>query len=327
MTRVYSSAPPQSARHKPPQTQLATMNVDQLHIFREIARCNSVSQASRNLFISQSSLSRTLQNLEQDLSVQLFDRSGKTISLNKYGEILLRYANEAEITRTNTLEKIQRIKEGKNNTIRVLFQQPFGNVPHAFKRVLTEKPEITPYINWIECLEKEPINLEYRVEETLLPGFSEIGKDYFMLACSKRNQLGKKRYVRVGELSRIPFAMYSSSNLTTLVNGALQKHSPAPKLNIEYNCPQVRDALQYVEDNKACLVGVGATILNGIDRDSSLVRIPIIDIATRPIVQYKATETNTGQNQATAGFALYMKEYLEAQIFYDNELYRKAIIE
>lgn len=297
------------------------MNIDQLHIFREIALCSSVSQASRNLFISQSSLSRTLKNLENDIGVELFNRSGKKLELNRCGEILLRYANEAESSRAFALSEIRELQARKNNSVRVLFQHPFGNTPHAFRKLLSEHPELSPSINWINQPEGETLDLEYRVEQKKLPGFTEIGKDYLMLACSRRNPLSSKKYVLVDELKTIPLVYFTSSNLSSLIESNIERR----ELDIVFPCPQIGGALQLVNRDMGCLVGIGATTLNGINRDSELAKIPIVDFPYRPVIQYRATQNSAGQNDATSCFAQRMKEYLEAQLFYDNNLYRHAI--
>ena len=65
------------------------MNWDKLKSFYEVALCKSISKASIKLNISQSSLSRQIQDLESDLNTLLFIRHQKGVVLTEQGENLL----------------------------------------------------------------------------------------------------------------------------------------------------------------------------------------------------------------------------------------------
>lgn len=65
------------------------MELLQLQYFLKIAETGNMTRAAEELFISQSSLSRTIARLEKDLGVQLFDRIGRQIHLNAYGQVFL----------------------------------------------------------------------------------------------------------------------------------------------------------------------------------------------------------------------------------------------
>lgn len=62
------------------------MQLTQLHYFVMVARYEHMSKAALELDISQSSLSKTIARLETDLGVDLFERKGKSIKLNLYGQ-------------------------------------------------------------------------------------------------------------------------------------------------------------------------------------------------------------------------------------------------
>jgi len=80
----------------------------QLEVFLAVARAESVSQAARELHMSQSAASGSLADLERQFGVQLFDRFGKRLQTSQLGrslrpraEALLERARELE----STLEK------------------------------------------------------------------------------------------------------------------------------------------------------------------------------------------------------------------------------
>lgn len=60
--------------------------------------CNYMEAADR-LFVSQSALSRHIKALEEELKVQLFDRSTRKVSLSPFGSLFLPYARQIASTR------------------------------------------------------------------------------------------------------------------------------------------------------------------------------------------------------------------------------------
>ncbi len=66
------------------------MELHQLRYFQVVARLGHMTQAAEILHIAQPSLSRSIAQLEQEIGVPLFERTGRRIYLNQYGEILLR---------------------------------------------------------------------------------------------------------------------------------------------------------------------------------------------------------------------------------------------
>lgn len=73
----------------------AILELLQLHYFLAVARSEHVTEAARRLHVTQSSLSKTIQRLEEDLGVSLFDRIGRKLQLNECGRRFLRRAERA----------------------------------------------------------------------------------------------------------------------------------------------------------------------------------------------------------------------------------------
>lgn len=66
------------------------MEWQQLEYFQTLARIQHVTRAAESLCISQPALSRSIARLEEELGVPLFDRQGRTITLNRYGTLFLK---------------------------------------------------------------------------------------------------------------------------------------------------------------------------------------------------------------------------------------------
>ena len=65
------------------------MDIRHLTYFIEVAKYKSFTKASKSLHLSQSTLSKVVKSLEEELNVELIDRSAKNIELTEAGEIVL----------------------------------------------------------------------------------------------------------------------------------------------------------------------------------------------------------------------------------------------
>ena len=70
------------------------MDWDKLKIFHAVAEAGSFTNATVNLNLSQSAISRQIQSLEQDLNVQLFERHARGLTLTQNGEYLFKTAHD-----------------------------------------------------------------------------------------------------------------------------------------------------------------------------------------------------------------------------------------
>ena len=70
------------------------MDWDKLKIFHAVAEAGSFTNATVNLNLSQSAISRQIQALEQDLKVQLFERHARGLTLTQHGEYVFKTAHE-----------------------------------------------------------------------------------------------------------------------------------------------------------------------------------------------------------------------------------------
>ena len=71
------------------------MNMNQLKYVLEVSSASSMREAATNLFISQPALSLSIRELEEELDIQIFERSNKGISLTDEGREFVSYARKA----------------------------------------------------------------------------------------------------------------------------------------------------------------------------------------------------------------------------------------
>ena len=95
------------------------MDLRILRYFLTVAKEQSFTKAAEQLHITQPTLSRQLANFEDELGVNLFDRTGKHITLTDEGVLLKRRALEMINLEERTLEELRVSDEVVNGTITI----------------------------------------------------------------------------------------------------------------------------------------------------------------------------------------------------------------
>lgn len=102
------------------------MELLQLKYFKDAAKYENFSTAAKHNFVPQPSISKAVKNLETELGVPLFERSGKKIFLNDNGRYL--YDNATKIF--NILDDCtERFSHYKSNIIRTYIQEGSFFIP------------------------------------------------------------------------------------------------------------------------------------------------------------------------------------------------------
>lgn len=120
------------------------MNITHLRYFIEIAKCHSISQASRHLFVTQPALSLALKKLEQELDQQLFFRTEHGLQATQAGKLLYNEGQQLldqwdELTHriqslSNTEEKID-IRLGITSLFAIQFVDEIARFQQAYPHV------------------------------------------------------------------------------------------------------------------------------------------------------------------------------------------------
>lgn len=70
------------------------MTLQQLKYIITVAQTGTISEAAKELFITQPSLTKAIRELEKEMNLTIFERTNKGISVSKEGEIFLGYARQ-----------------------------------------------------------------------------------------------------------------------------------------------------------------------------------------------------------------------------------------
>lgn len=97
------------------------LSLDALTVMDAIARKGSFAAAAEELHRVPSAITYTVQKLEQDLEVQLFDRSGHRARLTRAGEELLREGRALLRAATDLECRVQRVARGWETELRIAY--------------------------------------------------------------------------------------------------------------------------------------------------------------------------------------------------------------
>ena len=117
------------------------MNLSHLRYFVELAHTRHYTRAAEHLFITQPSLSHAIGQLESELGVPLFERSGRNTTLTRLGEEFLVCAERTLSTLDSGVESLRRSAQGEG-LIRLGLVRPLGVdfIPDLAARFLAENP-------------------------------------------------------------------------------------------------------------------------------------------------------------------------------------------
>ncbi|MGK7246883.1 LysR family transcriptional regulator [Buttiauxella agrestis] len=68
------------------------IKLNQLDILLEVAAQGSIGKAAKALHLTQPAISKTIQEMEAEIGMPILQRSSRGVTLNEYGQVLLRHA-------------------------------------------------------------------------------------------------------------------------------------------------------------------------------------------------------------------------------------------
>lgn len=120
------------------------MELNQLEYFLTVVRMQHVTRAAEVLSITQPALSHSLAKLEEELGVQLFERSGRNVKLNRYGRTFAARVSNAlqEIRRGK--EEIAELTDPESGVLSLAFGNILGThfIPELVHRFQEKYPNI-----------------------------------------------------------------------------------------------------------------------------------------------------------------------------------------
>ncbi|MCF8714285.1 LysR family transcriptional regulator [Joostella atrarenae] len=105
------------------------MTIQQIKYFLELAKELHFWNTAEKVFISQSSLSRQIQALEDELQIQLFQRDKRNVKLTNAGKFLQEHWTEKIKEFEQIIRQAKKIEDGKVGTISITYP---GSIAYEF---------------------------------------------------------------------------------------------------------------------------------------------------------------------------------------------------
>ena len=110
------------------------MNLDHLRYFVKLAEVRHYTRAAEQLCISQPSLSHAINQLESELGVPLFERTGRNTTLTRFGEEFLECAQRSLGALDVGIDSLQRSAKGEG-IVRLGFLRTLRGFPRRRPRL------------------------------------------------------------------------------------------------------------------------------------------------------------------------------------------------
>ncbi|GAB3666716.1 LysR substrate-binding domain-containing protein [Echinicola sediminis] len=222
------------------------MELQQIRYFLVLAKELHFWRTAEQVYITQSSLSRKIQSLEEEVGTKLFERNKRNVKLTEAGVFFKErweYLID-EIDRTHQHAKT--IGEGKSGKVSISYP---GSIAYVFLPSLLEKlsermPELKVELMEPVDISQEKLLLDYQVDMALsrdkirnmgistIPLFSER----VCLVVPERHWLNEKNFHGLEELKNEKFilsGLHHSTYFASLLRGMFHKYNFEPNIHIE----------------------------------------------------------------------------------------------
>lgn len=220
------------------------MELLQLRYFQVVARLENVTRAAEELHTAQPSLSRTIERLEENLGVPLFERQGRRIRLNQFGKIFLKRVEKSFKELDEGKREMADLAglEGGSVTVGATTLQ---QLPHIFREYLTLRPHVK-----FRLLQ---MTLHQEIQEQLLNGQIDLcvstlpierpevhceplTTEEICLAVPPEHRLADRRSIQLKEMADEPFIYQATEcGLREITNDFCQQAGFTPNIaNIAY---------------------------------------------------------------------------------------------
>lgn len=132
------------------------MELRQLKYFVRIAETLNLSEASRTLYVTQSTLSQQIKSLEDELGSLLFQRDSHSVTLTESGQMLLPLARQTLMDASSCKEQIKDLQEMLTGELNI-------GVTYSFSPILTETVK-----NFMKEYPGVKLNIQYKNMEELM---------------------------------------------------------------------------------------------------------------------------------------------------------------
>lgn len=245
------------------------ITLQQLEILLALVEAGSFTRAAGKLFLSQPSLTKQIQNLEEAAGARLVNRSAAGNSLTPEGRIIYDYARRMIRLREDAKDRVMRLKDQESGHIYV----SASTIPATYilPNLLGRLKEIHPAIQVHVQMHDSEETLQTVLNDQAEMGFigkapanmklirTRLWKDTLVVVVPASHQLAKQKSVRLGDFTKVPFIIREKGSGTRdLIEECLQKQLSVNLSSFNTICEM--GSSEAVKE--AILAGLGVSILS-----------------------------------------------------------------
>jgi DNA-binding transcriptional LysR family regulator len=189
-----------------------------MEYFQRAARMRNITKAANELYVSQPSITVAIQKLEEELGVQLFDRSQKQITLTPEGQVFLKRTDDILARMRDLISEMKDYRFAKKGIIRIGITPIIGAYffPAALARFQRIHPQVQVAVieegslSLSKKLERGDLDLTMMITSKISSHFETalVAKGQLLACFSRRNPLSKFKTIAFKKLRDQPFIMF-----------------------------------------------------------------------------------------------------------------------
>lgn len=214
----------------------------QLHYFQTVARLEHMTQAAKELNVSQPSLSNSIQRLEKKLGVPLFERQGRHVKLNAFGKTYLRRVERAFLELKEGERELVDMAGLDHGVVSLLVTLPYV-LPTLLKEFLTAHPHVRVIQRQLGSAlemkqELENAEIDFCISSTPVTGtdieWLTLVEEELCLTVPSGHRFASRTSVSLIEAAHEPFISLSSrSNFREITDGFCRQAGFEPLIAFE----------------------------------------------------------------------------------------------
>ncbi len=216
------------------------MELRTLRAFVEVVRQGGFTQAAKKVFATQSTVSKAIKHLEDEIGVPLLDRIGHRTKLTAAGEIVYQRALRMLAERNDLMAELDDLRGLKGGTLRLglppvgssmLFAPLFATYHNRYPGI-----EIRLVEHGGQRLEELLLSGEIELAASLLPvsgsiEWQDVRREPLTVLLSTNHELSRRRSVGLPGLKHLPFILFETGfALNRIILDACHRHGFEPNI-------------------------------------------------------------------------------------------------
>jgi len=249
------------------------MTLLQLQYFQVLAKVLHYTNASKQLHISQPTLSYAINELEKELGVALFEKKNKKIVLSPYGIVFLEYVNQALDTLDKSLEHLHAMQSGESGEVSIgyIYSISTSLIPQIVDKFKQLKENEHINFNFVQSVHSDLVeklkngDLDLIISSGPEDGLVSVplAEQELYLIVANSHPLAKLKTVNFKDIAHEPFVLLDkTTSLRTILDKEFAKINVKP--NILHEAHEWSAAAQYVAHSNTVTISPytpGANIL------------------------------------------------------------------